>query len=187
MALSRIWSAFIIIAIAIAGYKCFSGDEKIFSRMLTGKADDAYDTVYYHSDPTPAPEQSKHLSEYGYLISDSLHPATVLIVDNDKMQAAATSNPGLQVYTWNSIQTKLIRKTDGIIETCKSAVNISISLIRYHGAVHGLYEHCRKSGWHQPPIQDNRPFLFKTIPRVAAGASRHGAYDDEFFSQSAWP
>lgn len=41
MALSRIWSAFIIIAIAVAGYKCFFlGQTEIFGLMVTGKASD---------------------------------------------------------------------------------------------------------------------------------------------------
>ncbi len=41
MALSRIWSAFIIIAITVAGIKCFFfGDTHIFTWMVTGKAND---------------------------------------------------------------------------------------------------------------------------------------------------
>lgn len=41
MALSRIWSAFIIVAIVVAGIKCFFfGDSEIFNWMVIGKADD---------------------------------------------------------------------------------------------------------------------------------------------------
>ncbi len=41
MALSRIWSAFIIIAITVAGFKCFFlGQSEIFSWMVIGKASD---------------------------------------------------------------------------------------------------------------------------------------------------
>jgi spore maturation protein SpmA len=41
MALSRIWSAFIIIAIAVAAFKCFFlGQTQIFSWMVIGKASD---------------------------------------------------------------------------------------------------------------------------------------------------
>ena len=41
MALSRIWSAFIIIAITVAGIKCFFfGDSQIFAWMVSGKASD---------------------------------------------------------------------------------------------------------------------------------------------------
>lgn len=42
MALSRIWSAFIIIAIAVASFKCFFlGETEIFNLMIIGKASDA--------------------------------------------------------------------------------------------------------------------------------------------------
>lgn len=41
MALSRIWSAFIIVAIVVAGIKCFFfGQSEIFNWMVIGKADD---------------------------------------------------------------------------------------------------------------------------------------------------
>ena len=41
MALSRIWSAFIIVAIVVAGIKCFLlGDTQIFNWMVTGRASD---------------------------------------------------------------------------------------------------------------------------------------------------
>ena len=54
MALSRIWSAFIIIAISVAAFKYFSAkDKSIFARMVTGKVDDAFDTVYYRAVNTP--------------------------------------------------------------------------------------------------------------------------------------
>lgn len=42
MALSRIWSAFIIVAIVVASIKCFFfGQSEIFNWMIIGKADDA--------------------------------------------------------------------------------------------------------------------------------------------------
>ncbi len=41
MALSRIWAAFIIVAITVAGFKCFFlGDSQIFQWMVVGKAAD---------------------------------------------------------------------------------------------------------------------------------------------------
>ncbi len=41
MALSRIWAAFIIIAIGVAGFKCFFlGDSQIFMWMVSGKSTD---------------------------------------------------------------------------------------------------------------------------------------------------
>ena len=41
MALSRIWSAFIIVAVAVAAIRCFFfGDTDIFTWMVIGKASD---------------------------------------------------------------------------------------------------------------------------------------------------
>ena len=47
MALSKIWSAFIIVAITVAAFKYILGDAQIFSRMVVGRADDPYDSVSY--------------------------------------------------------------------------------------------------------------------------------------------
>ena len=49
MVLSRIWSAFIIIAVLVAGFRMVAGDEKIFTRMVVGKSSDKYDSIYYSS------------------------------------------------------------------------------------------------------------------------------------------
>jgi hypothetical protein len=53
MALSRIWSAFIIIAILVAGIRMMTGDNKIFTRMVVGKSSDKYDSVYYYAVGSP--------------------------------------------------------------------------------------------------------------------------------------
>ena len=53
MALSRIWSAFIIIAVLVAGIRMFSGDEKIFTRMVVGKSSDKYDSTFYYGIGSP--------------------------------------------------------------------------------------------------------------------------------------
>ena len=48
MALSKIWAAFIIVAITMAGFKfTFYDDKEVFNRMVTGKSSDEYVTVYY--------------------------------------------------------------------------------------------------------------------------------------------
>jgi spore maturation protein SpmA/spore maturation protein SpmB len=47
MALSRIWSAFIIVAIVVAGIKCvFFGQSDIFNWMVIGKADDPLNPLH---------------------------------------------------------------------------------------------------------------------------------------------
>src|SRR3954464_3436023 len=90
MALSRIWSAFILIAVVVASFKAvFFGDNQIFSQMVVGKADDAYDTVRYVmlGSPSNAGITSKegfvkYLLGYGYVPADSAHHASVIITDH---------------------------------------------------------------------------------------------------------
>lgn len=172
MALSRIWSAFIIIAITVAGYKCFfAGDKNMFSRMVTGKADDAYDTVYYQMAGAPqtagfisAEAFTRYVAAYGYKLSDSIHPATVLITDNST-HAATTAN----VFTYSSIQSKLTKKADGIIETCKSAVNICIGLIGIMALFMGFMSIAEKAGGINMLSRIIGPFFSKLFPDLPKG------------------
>ena len=140
MALSRIWSAFILVAILVASGKAiFYNDSQIYSRMVVGKADDPYAEVRYTM--VGSPEKAgfhskenfvKYLEAYGYLPADSVHPATTILAENtgaDSVVQLSKIQPGLTVFSFTSIQKKLVKKADGIIETCKAAVNISIGLI----------------------------------------------------------
>jgi len=81
MALSRIWSAFIIVAVLVAGYKwIFTGDETIFNRMVVDKADDATDSIGYIiiGQPKTAGYTSretfvKNMATYNYALKDSVY------------------------------------------------------------------------------------------------------------------
>src|SRR5690349_10582536 len=126
MALSRIWSAFIITAIIVASFKYFlSHDQQIFSRMVTGKADDPYDSIGYTFLGSPQKggfssreDFGKLLAPYGYSLKDSVQNSSVLITDNeasDSVKILKSINPSLSVFTYRSIQKKLVKKADGII------------------------------------------------------------------------
>jgi spore maturation protein SpmA len=138
MALSRIWSAFIIIAILVAGVRMMARDEKIFTRMVVGKSSDKYDSVYYYAVGSPTNQRlsSKYgdfLKEYGYYKTDSASKASVLLTDNitsDSVNIVKAANPQVDLYTYISVQKKFVRNVDGIIETAKNAViDIIIPLI----------------------------------------------------------
>src|ERR1700733_1933409 len=102
MVLSRIWSAFIIIAIGVAAIRMASGDEKIFNRMVVGKSSDKYDSVFYAStgsflNQKLSSNYAAFLKEYGYFKTDSAQQASILLTDNlanDSIALIRTLNPG---------------------------------------------------------------------------------------------
>ncbi len=106
MALSRIWSAFIIIAILVAGIKCFFfGNAEIFNWMVIGKADD---------------------------------PANPL-------------------------------KTDGIIQTCWTAVEICLKLIGILALFIGFMSIAERAGGINLLSRIVGPFFSKLFPEVPKG------------------
>ena len=180
MALSRIWSAFIIIAIVVAGFKLnFSNDSQIFSRMVTGKSDDAYDSVSYTM--AGKPEKfgfasrtafSKFIEGYGYIRKDSVKQASVLIIDDVKSDSASiirALNPSIQIFTYRTIQSKLVKKSDGIIETCKSAVMICINLIGIMALFMGFMSIAERAGGIRLLSKIIGPFFSKLFPDLPKG------------------
>ena len=112
MALSRIWSAFIIIAITVAGIKCifFPGNADIFNWMVVGKAD------------------------------DPLNPL----------------------------------KIDGIIETCWTAVNLSLKLIGIMALFMGFMSIAERAGGIRFLSRIVGPFFSRLFPEVPKGHPAHG-------------
>jgi spore maturation protein SpmA len=180
MALSRIWSAFIIVAILVAASKAiFSGNTKIFSNMVVGKADDAYDTIRYamvgsteSSGITSREVYSKYISSYGYVPADSAHSANIIIadyVDNDSVSLLKGGNTNIPVYTHKSIQSRLVKKADGIIETCKSAVNISIGLVGIMALFMGFMSIAERAGGIRVLSKMIGPFFSRLFPEIPNG------------------
>jgi spore maturation protein SpmA/spore maturation protein SpmB len=177
MALSKIWAAFIIVAVLTAAYKWIvNDDQNIFSRMVVGRADDAYDTVYYAAIGDPGRNGivskenfSKNLLSYGYKPADSAHKPTVLITDNvhaDSVSIFQNSNLHISTYTYRSIQGRLSRKADGIIETCKGAVNIAIGLIGIMTLFMGLMNIAERAGGIRLLSRIIGPFFSKLFPEL---------------------
>ncbi|MFN2458253.1 MAG: hypothetical protein ABR502_08650, partial [Chitinophagaceae bacterium] len=120
-------------AIAVASFRFFTGDENIFSRMVIGKADDPYDSIRYvmvgsaeRAGFTSKEGFQNYIGGYGYKKSDSAQAPDVILTENanlDSVRTIQTIYPNTNVFTYKSIQRRLTKKADGIIETCKSAVN----------------------------------------------------------------
>jgi spore maturation protein SpmA/spore maturation protein SpmB len=178
MALSRIWSAFIIIAILVAGIRMIAGDEKIFTRMVVGKSSDKYDSVYYYSIGSPLNQHlsSKYgdfLNEYGYYRTDSINKASVLLTDNtasDSVNSIKTVNPAVKVFTYISVQKKFVRNVDGVIETAKNAViDIIIPLIGILALFMGFLSIAEKAGGVRLLSRIIWPFFSRIFPDIPKG------------------
>lgn len=180
MALSRIWSAFIITAILVAAFQCFvGGDEQIFGRMVIGKADDAYNITYYTTVGNPTASGFKspdifagHIQGYGYTPADSAHRPTVILANSlkeDSVQILQAQYPDAKVYTYRGIQSRLVKNVDGIIETCKSAVNISLGFIGILALFMGFLSIAEQAGGIQLLSRIIAPFFSKIFPDVPKG------------------
>jgi spore maturation protein SpmA/spore maturation protein SpmB len=178
MALSRIWSAFIIIAILVAAFRMISGDKTIFNRMVVGKSSDPYDSVYYAGIGSPlnqglSPKYGAFLKEYGYTPADSLHPPTVLLTDNlqhDSISLYRNAYPDLKVYSYLSIQTRLERKADGVIQTAKNAViDIIIPLIGIMALFMGFLSIAERAGGVRLLSRIIWPFFSRVFPDIPKG------------------
>ena len=150
MALSRIWSAFIIIAIGIACIKCFvypEGNKNIFSNMVTGKSGD---TVRIKT-------------------ADSLITGATIIqaIDSNKIYTAAglsTIKSGQGKYFTYKLQ-----GGDGVIETCKTAVNLSLGLIGILALFMGFLAIAERAGGINLLSRIIGPFFSKIFPDVPKG------------------
>ncbi len=149
MALSRIWSAFIIIAIGVAAAKMFFTTENstIFSSMVTGKTGDTL------------------------LVSrtavDKAAPGIVGIVDSNGVFADG------DVKTIRESDTQLksfkIQSADGIIETCQTAVTLCLKLIGFLALFMGFLSIAEKAGGIRFLSRIISPFFSKIFPEVPKG------------------
>lgn len=129
MALSRIWSAFILVAVLVALIHAFTtGDQAVFSRMVTGKADAPVDTLY---------------------LSSAVTDASGAIVTPARYQ--------------------IIKPTDGIIETCKTAVNISIGLVGIMALFMGFMSIAERAGGISLLSRAIGPFFSRLFPELPKG------------------
>lgn len=178
MALSRIWSAFIIIAVLVAGIRMATGDKKIFTRMVVGKSSEKYDSVYYYAIGSPlnqklSPKYAEFLMEYGFYRTNVIVNASVLLTDNmtnDSVSVVKSMSPAIKAYTFVSVQKKLERKVDGIIETAKNAViDIIIPLIGILALFMGFLNIAEKAGGVRLLSRIIWPFFSKIFPDIPKG------------------
>ncbi len=178
MALSRIWSAFIIIAVLMAGYKCFfvDGQSDVFTRMVTGKADDASNYMLI-GDIKSIPDSSKknfasRIENYGFTNDFKLRDLNTIITDNpasDTVKKLKQQYPLARVFSFRQVNNRLQKPVDGIIETCKAAVNLSLGLIGIMALFMGLMGIAEKAGGINLLSRIIGPFFSRIFPDVPKG------------------
>ena len=176
MVLSRIWAAFIIVAIVVASYKWIAWkDSDIFNRMVVGKADDA-NSFYMTGDTTGAgitkDSFARKMRFTGFTATDKIAGSKYLIADNtnaDSISILKEQNSSLIVMTYAQAQKRLQKPVDGIIETCWTAVNISLKLIGIMALFMGFMNIAERAGGIRVLSRIIGPFFSKLFPELPKG------------------
>ena len=149
MALSRIWSSFIIVAIVIASIKCiFSPEDKeIFSSMVIGKTGDTSCTKLIDSVVLPKKAAIALITAKEYKSGDHKYVKT-------------TDNKFIKYKE---------QTADGIIATCKTAVDLCINLIGMMALFMGFMSIAEKAGGIRLLSRIIGPFFSKLFPDIPKG------------------
>ncbi|MEO6406747.1 MAG: nucleoside recognition domain-containing protein [Ferruginibacter sp.] len=148
MALSRIWSAFIIIAILVAGYKFFiTGNENVFTSMVTGKT---ADTIRVST-----------------IDSSKADLAVLRYLDSNKVYGQGEEK--MIRYGNDKLLTYRLQNADGVIETCKTAVNLSIGLIGIMALFMGFMSIAEQAGGIRFLSRIIGPFFSRIFPDIPKG------------------
>ena len=149
MALTRIWSAFIIMAIVVAGIKMFAfpdSNKGILAAMVTGETGDTLKLNNYDSLAAPVG------------IYNSLVEKPFTTIDGISYKTTAT---GVQAYK--------LQKADGILQTCKVAVNLCIGLIGIMALFLGFMAIAEQAGGVRLLSRIIGPFFTKIFPTIPKG------------------
>jgi spore maturation protein SpmA len=148
MALSRIWSAFVIIAILVATIRfAFQpGQERIFSQLVTGKNTDTVSTRLIDSASLPAN------------VIRQLQYEKIAVWEKDKV-----------IKEGNSYKAFRLLPSNGIIDTCKGAVEICIGLIGIMALFMGFMSIAEKAGGIRFLSRIIGPFFSKIFPDIPKG------------------
>ena len=155
MALSRIWSAFIIVAIAVASIKYLSSSDykSVYNDMIVGKSGDTIQIG------------NKNLTQFSPIIRDS-------IAKNPNYQESRIhyskkeGSEDVKIYR--------IQASDGVISTSKTAVDICIGLIGIMTLFMGFMSIAEKAGGINFLSRLIQPFFSKLFPEVPKGHPSFG-------------
>ncbi|MEO5966848.1 MAG: nucleoside recognition domain-containing protein [Ferruginibacter sp.] len=145
MALSRIWSAFIIIAILVACSKVFftSNNRSLFTTMVTGQSGD---TIHVKN------------------IDTSLVSAALMSEVHSNQKYDDTKNN--YVIKESKLSEYTIQKADGIIETTQTAVTLSLRLVGFMALFMGFMSIAERAGGIRFLSRIIGPFFSKIFPDI---------------------
>jgi len=144
MALSRIWAAFIIVAILAASFQYIQtpGKGDIFNRMVVGKAGDTSKTTTV----------------------DSLLIQPQMMMAFDTVKEVKSGDLKFVKGVDNKIISYQEQSADGIIATCKTAVDISINLIGIMALFMGFMSIAERAGGIRILSKVIGPFFSRLFP-----------------------
>jgi spore maturation protein SpmA len=145
MALSKIWSAFVIIAVLVATIKFTfqTGQQKIFSQLVTGKNTDTISTRFVDSASLPVN------------VSRQLQYDKTAVWDKERVVKEAA---GYKVFR--------LLPSNGIIDTCKGAVEICIGLIGIMALFMGFMNIAERAGGIRFLSRIIGPFFSRIFPDI---------------------
>lgn len=153
MALSRIWSAFILIAITVALFKYlpWGGEKQIFSSMIIGKSGDSLEVR-------------------------TMNQATVSPAILQGLDTASRVTENKLTYKREGAEVTAVRvqNANGVIETCKDAVTICIGLIGIMALFMGFMSIAEKAGGINVLSRIIGPFFSRIFPEVPKGHPAFG-------------
>ena len=154
MVLSRIWSMFIIIAIAVASFKYLFSDnyKAIYNDMVVGKGGD---TVAIATKP---------LADVPLEISEKLKQEKLVI--KDKIHYQNQDDDKVKIYR--------IQEASGVIGTAQTAVEISLGLIGIMTLFMGFMNIAERAGGINILSRIIQPFFSKLFPEVPKGHPSFG-------------
>ncbi len=149
MSLSRIWSAFIIIAILTAGIKAFvfPDNKSIFSTMVSGKSGD---TIKIRM--VSVENSDKVLVQY-------IDSNKVFVNGEQKTIRSGT----------DKLMTYKLQSADGIIETCQTAVTLCLKLIGFLALFMGFLAIAERAGGIRFLSRIIGPFFSRIFPDIPKG------------------
>ena len=154
MVLSRIWSMFIIIAIAVASFKYLFSDnyKAIYNDMVVGKGGDTVAIA------------TKSLADVPLEISEKLKQEKLVIKDKIHYQNQDTGK--VRIYR--------VQEASGVIGTAQTAVEISLGLIGIMTLFMGFMNIAERAGGINLLSRIIQPFFSKLFPEVPKGHPSFG-------------